>query len=200
MILGKYQVTTLARKQPVSLKWCHLLPFPSPFWYLVSKKIHNYLGIIHTWRLLRGITVKICKIHWKFRIKQTSWFLSLYSVILLPDGRHESSGPVSRWPDLSHVPFIFLRQLALQFETSELVSPWAWCLVSKRYSGDEYGVWSEILQTNQNNSYETECLKSLIGWILKLEKNCTLRAIQDNSKQSWRNSLNNYQTCLIVNI
>ena len=72
MILGKYQVTTLARKQPVSLKWCHLLPFPSPFWYLVSKKIHNYLGIIHTWRLLRGITVKICKIHWKFRIKQTS--------------------------------------------------------------------------------------------------------------------------------
>ena len=31
MILGKYEVTTLARKQPVSFEWCHLLPLPGPF-------------------------------------------------------------------------------------------------------------------------------------------------------------------------
>ena len=31
MILGKYEVTTLARKQPVSFDWCHLLPLPGPF-------------------------------------------------------------------------------------------------------------------------------------------------------------------------
>ena len=72
----------------------------------------------------------------------------------------------------------FCDSLALQFETSELGSPWAGCLVSKRYSGDEYRVFSEILQTNQNNSYETECMKPLIGWVLKLEENCTPCAIQ----------------------
>ena len=37
MILGKYQIPTLARKQSVSFKWCHLLRYPSPFWYLGSK-------------------------------------------------------------------------------------------------------------------------------------------------------------------
>ena len=31
MILGKYEVTTLARKQPVGFDWCHLLPLPGPF-------------------------------------------------------------------------------------------------------------------------------------------------------------------------
>ena len=37
----------------------------------------------------------------------------------------------------------FCDSLALQFKTSELGSPWAGCLVSKRYSGDEYRVFSE---------------------------------------------------------
>ena len=41
MILGKYQVTTLARNQPVSFEWCHLLILPSPFWYLISKNVHD---------------------------------------------------------------------------------------------------------------------------------------------------------------
>ena len=85
MILGKYQVTKLARKQPVSLKWCQLLPFPSPFWYLVSKELHNYLGIIHTWRLLRGITVKIYKIHRRLRIKETSVLFCKYLRSESPD-------------------------------------------------------------------------------------------------------------------
>ena len=31
MILGKYEVTTLARKHPVSFEWCHLLPLLCPF-------------------------------------------------------------------------------------------------------------------------------------------------------------------------
>ena len=65
MILEKYQIPTLTRKQSVSLKWCHFLPYPSPFWYLVSKKIHNHSVIIHLVRLLRCETVKIWKIHWK---------------------------------------------------------------------------------------------------------------------------------------
>ena len=64
MILEKYQIPTLTRKQSVSLKWCHFLPYPSPFWYLVSKKIHNHSVIIHLVRLLRCETVKIWKIHW----------------------------------------------------------------------------------------------------------------------------------------
>ena len=47
MILGKYHIPTLAKNQSVSLKWCHLLPYPSPFLHLVSKKFHNHLVIIH---------------------------------------------------------------------------------------------------------------------------------------------------------
>ena len=31
MILGKYDVTTLARTHPVGFDWCHLLPLPGPF-------------------------------------------------------------------------------------------------------------------------------------------------------------------------
>ena len=65
--LGKYQIPTLAGKQSVSLKWCHLLPYPSPFWYLVSKKFHNHSVIINLERLLRCKTVKIVKTHWKLK-------------------------------------------------------------------------------------------------------------------------------------
>ena len=68
MILGKYQVTILARNQPVSFEWCHLLLLPGPFWYLVSKSFHDLLVIIHIQRLWRCITMKICKIHWKLMI------------------------------------------------------------------------------------------------------------------------------------
>ena len=73
MILEKYQIPTLARKQSVSLKWSHLLPYPSPFWYLVSKKIHNHSVIIHLVRLLRCETVKIWKIHGKLKYSE-SWY------------------------------------------------------------------------------------------------------------------------------
>ena len=68
MILGKYQDTILARNQPVSFEWCHLLLLPGPFWYLVSKSFHDLLVIIHIQRLWRCITMKICKIHWKLMI------------------------------------------------------------------------------------------------------------------------------------
>ena len=73
MILGKYQIPTLTRKQSVSLKWSHLLPYPSPFWYLVSKKIHNHSVIIHLVRLLRCETVKIWKIHWKLKYSESQY-------------------------------------------------------------------------------------------------------------------------------
>ena len=86
----------------------------------------------------------------------------------------------------------FCDSLALQCETSELGSPWAGYLVSKRYSGDEYRVFSEILQTNQNNSYKTECIKTLIGWVLKLEENCIPCAIQ----VTINNQEENYKTIL----
>ena len=39
-----------------------------------------------------------------------------------------------------HAYSSFFATLALQFKTSELVSPYAWCLVSKRHSGDVCGV------------------------------------------------------------
>ena len=42
-----FQVTTLARKHPLSLEWCHILPIPGPFWYIVSKKFYDHLVIIH---------------------------------------------------------------------------------------------------------------------------------------------------------
>ena len=73
MILEKYQIPTLTRKQSVSLKWCHFLPYPSPFWYLVSKKIHNHSVIIHLVRLLRCETVKIWKIHWKLKYSESQY-------------------------------------------------------------------------------------------------------------------------------
>ena len=39
------------------------------------------------------------------------------------------------------------------------------------------------------------------NWLnFEIGENCIHCAIQDNSKQSGRNLLNNYQTCLIVNI
>ena len=73
MILEKYQIPTLTRKQSVSLKWCHFLPYPSPFWYLVSKKIHNHSVIIHLVRLWRCETVKIWKIHWKLKYSESQY-------------------------------------------------------------------------------------------------------------------------------
>ena len=73
MILEKYQIPTLTRKQSVSLKWCHFLPYFSPFWYLVSKKIHNHSVIIHLVRLLRCETVKIWKIHWKLKYSESQY-------------------------------------------------------------------------------------------------------------------------------
>ena len=73
MILEKYQIPTLTRKQSVSLKWCHFLAYPSPFWYLVSKKIHNHSVIIHLVRLLRCKTVKIWKIHWKLKYSESQY-------------------------------------------------------------------------------------------------------------------------------
>ena len=41
MILGKYQITILARNQHVSSEWCHLLLLPGPFLYLISKTVRD---------------------------------------------------------------------------------------------------------------------------------------------------------------
>ena len=79
MIFGKYQIPTLARKQSVSLKWCHLLPYPTPFWYLVSKKNHNYSVIIHLVRLLRCENIKNIKIRQSRLVKKIS--ISFFSVL-----------------------------------------------------------------------------------------------------------------------
>ena len=50
------------------------------FWYLVFKNVHNLSVIIHLWKLLRHVTLKIWKIHTcrKLRIKQTSILLCKY--------------------------------------------------------------------------------------------------------------------------
>ena len=84
MILGKYQVTILARNQPVSFEWCHLLLLPGPFWYLVSKSFHDLLVIIHIQRLWRCITMKICKIHWKLMIFKSQYCFANISATKAP--------------------------------------------------------------------------------------------------------------------
>ena len=79
MILEKYQIPTLTRKQSVSLKWSHLLPYPCPFLYLVSIKIHYHSVIIHLVRLLRCKTVKIWKIHWKLKYSENQYCFAYIS-------------------------------------------------------------------------------------------------------------------------
>ena len=79
MILEKCQIPTLTRKQSVSLKWSHLLPYPCPFLYLVSIKIHYHSVIIHLVRLLRCETVKIWKIHWKLKYSESQYCFAYIS-------------------------------------------------------------------------------------------------------------------------
>ena len=56
--------------QNMSWDWCFHFTEIGPFWYLVSKKFHNHLVIIHLWRLWGCIIAEISKIHWKSMIKK----------------------------------------------------------------------------------------------------------------------------------
>ena len=64
----EYELIAQARKQPIRGIRCHFVHQIGTFWYLVSKKFHNCLVIIHLSRLLSCITVEICKIHWELMI------------------------------------------------------------------------------------------------------------------------------------
>ena len=55
-----------------------------PFWYLVSQKFHNFLVIIHLWRLLRQVIVRIWKIHWKLMIFESQYNFANISATKAP--------------------------------------------------------------------------------------------------------------------
>ena len=68
MTVKEYDLIAQARKQLISWIRYHFVHKFGTFWYLVSKKIHNFSVIIHLSTLLRCITVDICKIHWEMMI------------------------------------------------------------------------------------------------------------------------------------
>ena len=69
-----------ARKQPISWDRCLFVHQTRTFWYLVSQKINNHSVIIHLWRLLRCISVKILKIHWKLMILKSQYCFANISI------------------------------------------------------------------------------------------------------------------------
>ena len=72
LVLSKVILFQKGHLLPKMLKWgSHLFSLERPFRDLVLKKFYNHSVFIHLWRFLRLILVKICRLHWKLRIKQT---------------------------------------------------------------------------------------------------------------------------------
>ena len=59
-------------------------PNKFPFWYLVSQKFHNFLVIIHLWRLLRQVIERIWKLHWKLMIFESQYNFANISATKAP--------------------------------------------------------------------------------------------------------------------
>ena len=55
-----------------------------PFWYLVSQKFHNFLVIIHLWRLLRQVIERIWKKNWKLMIFESRYNFANISATKAP--------------------------------------------------------------------------------------------------------------------
>ena len=60
MIDKKFELIAWARKQPISWDRCFFVDETYTFSYLVSKKFHDHLVIIHLYRLFKIIFVEIC--------------------------------------------------------------------------------------------------------------------------------------------
>ena len=71
IIEKKSEPIAVARKIPIRWKRCYFLHWTDTFWYLSSQKYHRQSVIIHIWKRLRCIMVKIWKMHWK--LTSTEW-------------------------------------------------------------------------------------------------------------------------------
>ena len=60
MIDKKFELIAKAKKQPISWDRCFFVYETYTFPYLVSKNFHDYLLVIHLYRLFKMIFMEIC--------------------------------------------------------------------------------------------------------------------------------------------